>query len=176
MTRADGPHTGTPTGTKLFSLQRSFAYMRGLAMVAAPRNVQVYPSGSARETCSQARLPLATGFASTTIGWRHISESLSVTMRVTTSTVPPAGYGKTMWMRRLGKSFCAYAAADTQAAASPEVRPAPARDRNWRRTRFMASSSAFKRLLRSKCSWLLIYADRATRGIPYLIPSLKGLP
>src|SRR5262249_15914808 len=53
-----------------------FAYIRGLAMVAGPRKVHVYPSGLARETCSQARLPLAPGFASTTIGWCQISESL----------------------------------------------------------------------------------------------------
>src|SRR5262249_15568757 len=107
--RADGPHAVAPTGTKLFSLQRSFAYRRGLAMVAGPRKVQVYPSGSARETCSQARLPLAAGLASMTIGWRQISESLSVTMRVATSTIPPAGYGKIIWMRRLGKSVCEFA-------------------------------------------------------------------
>src|SRR5215475_16091868 len=107
--------------------------MRGLAMVAAPTKVQVYPSGFARETSSQATLPLAVGLASTTIGWRQISESLSVTMRVATSAIPPAGYGKTKWMRRLGKSVCAYAAGDIQAAARTELRPAPARDRNWRR-------------------------------------------
>src|SRR5262249_43023600 len=85
------PQTVAPIGTKLFSLQRSFAYMRGLAMVAGPRKVHVYPSGLARETWSQARLPLAPGFVSTTIGWCQISESLSVTMRVATSTIPPAG-------------------------------------------------------------------------------------
>src|SRR5215813_4902869 len=114
-------------------------------MVAAPTKVQVYPSGFARETSSQARLPLAVGFASTTIGWCQISESLSVTMRVAMSAIPPTGYGKTKWMRRLGKSVCAFAGplANTQ-AASPEVRPAPARDNNRRRTRFMASPSNFE--------------------------------
>src|SRR5262249_1389369 len=84
-TRADGPQTVAPTGTKLFSFQRRFAYICGLAMVAGPRKVHVYPFGLARETWSQARLPLAPGFVSTTIGWCQISESLSVTMRVAMS-------------------------------------------------------------------------------------------
>src|SRR5215510_8756795 len=152
MTRADGANTVAPTGAKLFSLQRSFAYMRGLANVAGPRKAQVYPSGSARETCSQARLPLAAGFASIMIGWRQISESLSVTMRVATSTIPPAGYGKTMWMRRFGKSVCAYALSDTQAAARTGTRHAPATDKKRWQTRFMASSSALQRLVRAPCS------------------------
>src|SRR6516162_797303 len=90
-TRADGPQTVAPTGTKLFSRQRRFAYICGLAVVAGPMKVHVYPSGLARETWSQARLPLAPGFASTTIGWCQISGSLSVTMRVAMSTIPPAG-------------------------------------------------------------------------------------
>src|SRR5215468_3038885 len=103
-------------------------YRRGLVIVAAPTKVQVYPSGLARETSSQARLPCAAGFASITIGWRHISESLSVTMRVATSTIPPAGAGKTMWMRRFGKSVCAHVAGDMLATARTEVRYPPARD------------------------------------------------
>ena len=90
-TSADGDQTAAPTGTKLFSLQRRFANMRGFAMTAGLIKVQVYPSGAARETWSQARLPLAPGFASTTIGCRQISDSLSVTMRVAMSTIPPAG-------------------------------------------------------------------------------------
>jgi hypothetical protein len=36
-------------------------------------------------------LPFAPGFASTTKGWRQTSASLSVTMRVAMSTIPPAG-------------------------------------------------------------------------------------
>jgi hypothetical protein len=36
-------------------------------------------------------LPFPPGFASTTIGWRQISDSLSVTIRVAMSTIPPAG-------------------------------------------------------------------------------------
>src|SRR5262245_51488344 len=91
-TRAEWFHEVARTGAKLFSLQRRYAYMRGFAMVDGPRKVQVYPSGVARETSSQARLPLAAGFASIMIGWRQISESLSVTMRVATSPFPPAGY------------------------------------------------------------------------------------
>src|SRR5260370_28284034 len=83
------------------------------------------------------------------IGWRQISESLSVTMRVATSTIPPAGYGKTMWMRRLGKSVCAYATPDTQAAARTGTRHALATDNKRWRTRFMASSSALQRLVRA---------------------------
>src|SRR5215510_9026097 len=90
-TNAEGAHAVAPTSTKLFSLQRRFAYMCGLAMIPGPTKVQVDPSGAARETCSQARLPFAPGLASTTIGWRHFSESLSVTMRVATSAIPPAG-------------------------------------------------------------------------------------
>jgi hypothetical protein len=65
--------------------------MRGLAMSAGPAKVQVYPSGAARATWSQAMLPLAPGFATTTIGWRQVSDNLLVTMRVTMSTIPPAG-------------------------------------------------------------------------------------
>jgi hypothetical protein len=51
----------------------------------------VYPSGAARETWSQARLPLAPGFASTMIWRPMLSPIFCVTMRVTMSTIPPAG-------------------------------------------------------------------------------------
>src|SRR5260370_17022146 len=85
------------------------------------------------------------------IGWRQISESLSVTMRVATSTIPPAGYGKTMWMRRLGKSVCVFAGpvTNTKAAARTGTRHAPATDNKRWRTTFMASSSALQRLARA---------------------------
>src|SRR5215472_8206853 len=116
-------------------------------MVAGAMKVHVYPSGSARETSSQARLPCAAGFASTTIGWRQFSESFSVTMRVAASTIPPAGYGNTIRMGRFGKSVCVFAGPVTnnQAAAMTEVRPAPAKDKNRRRTEFMAFSQLSRR-------------------------------
>ena len=46
---------------------------------------------SAFATWSQARLPLAPGLGSMTIGWFQFLEIRSVTMRVTMSTMPPAG-------------------------------------------------------------------------------------
>src|SRR5215470_19607865 len=99
------------------------------------------------------------------IGWRQISESLSVTMRVATSAIPPAGYGKTMWMRRLGKSVCAYATPDTQAAARTGTRYAPATDKKRWRTRFMASSSALQRLVRVCSDGHGLPRDYATRHL-----------
>src|SRR6266849_6375 len=139
------------------------------------------------------------------IGWRQISESLSVTMRVATSAIPPAGYGKTMWMRRLGKSVCAFAGpvTNTEAAARTGTRHAPATDKKRWRTRFMASSSALQRLVRALrlmgvtcptatqrhrhpvenrgCQSITMLVISNLRrpcywGIPYSILSLKGLP
>ncbi|MCP3469049.1 hypothetical protein NLM33_01775 [Bradyrhizobium sp. CCGUVB1N3] len=58
-------------------------------------------------TAMMPMLPLAPALFSTMTGWLHASESFRAINRAIMSLVPPAWYGETMVICRLGKEFSA---------------------------------------------------------------------
>src|SRR4051812_4533663 len=91
--------------------------MLGLTAKPAATITSVCPSAGARATISQPITLLAPERLSTTKGWPSLAESLSATMRPSTSSVPPGAKGTT---KRTGRS--GYAALASVAASSEQQR------------------------------------------------------
>src|SRR5438270_644673 len=84
-------------------------------------DINVYPSGSARNTASAPMLPAAPGRLSTITGWPHFSLKFSATMRGIRSALPPAGNGTTMRTGFAGHS-CAWTAVASSIATAAAAR------------------------------------------------------
>ena len=108
----------TPTKS-LRGLYGSLGYSVVLAVKAGITTPNVCPSGAALATASTPMMLLAPGLLSMTTGWPNCFCRPTVSRRAIWSVKPPAVYGTTMRMGRLGQPDCASAGSAAVASAAP---------------------------------------------------------
>ena len=93
----------------------------------ADANNRVFPSGAAWATRAAPIAPLAPATFSTTTGWPSAAVSRSLTMRAMVSVFPPAAYGTTAVMGRVGQSLACAVQAKKRERADGAQMPAGSR-------------------------------------------------